>query len=127
MLGLWIVATVLHRESWSTRLLEWSPLRYIGRLSYSIYLWHLLFLCTGEPDTHVTWAPLVFLGQRPLRYFAIFGLAMMSYYFIEKPCIRLGHPSRAACDSRACRPGCLFGCSNRVNGLIAADSELARR
>ena len=89
--GFLLIATMLHGRSWSTRVLEWAPLRFIGRLSYSIYLWHLLFYCTGEPDTHITWAPLVILGERPWRYIATFGLAALSYFLVEKPMIRLGH------------------------------------
>ena len=90
-LGFVVIATMLHPESWSTRLLEWKPLRFLGRLSYSIYVWHLLFLCTGEPDTHITWPPLVVLGHRPTRYVGILALSLLSYYYIEKPLIRFGH------------------------------------
>ena len=90
-LGFPVIATMLHPESWTTKMLEWKPLRFVGRLSYSIYVWHLLFLCTGFPDTHVTWAPLVFLGHRPARYIAILATSCLSYYVIEKPLIRFGH------------------------------------
>jgi len=91
LLGLWVIATMLHPQSWTTRLLEWKPLRFIGRLSYSIYVWHLLFFCTGEPETHITWTPMVFLGHRPQRYLATFVVAMLSYFLIEKRFIRYGH------------------------------------
>ncbi len=90
-MGLVVIATMLHPGSWSTRILELAPIRFLGRLSYSIYLWHLLFVCTGEPETHMTWTPLVILGQRPVRYLSILAVATLSYYLIEKPLIRLGH------------------------------------
>ena len=90
-LGLPLIATMLHPESWTTKALEWKPVRLAGRLSYSIYVWHLLFFCTAYKDTHVTWAPLVFLGKRPTCYVAILATAALSYYLIEKPLIRYGH------------------------------------
>ena len=89
--SLWVIATMLHRHSWSTRLLELPPMRFAGRLSYSIYLWHVLFFLSANPVSHVSWPPLVFLAQRPWRYIASLACAMASYYLIEKPLIRVGH------------------------------------
>jgi peptidoglycan/LPS O-acetylase OafA/YrhL len=91
MPGLWVVATMLHPLSWTTRLLEWSPLRYIGRLSYSIYLWHVLFFGASDPGTHVTWPPLVFLSHRPWKYAATLLVAALSYHLVEKRFIRIGY------------------------------------
>jgi peptidoglycan/LPS O-acetylase OafA/YrhL len=91
MPGLWVVATMHHPLSWTTRLLEWAPLRYIGRLSYSIYLWHVLFFGASEPATRVTWPPLVFLSHRPLKYAATLLVASLSYHLVEKRFIRLGY------------------------------------
>jgi peptidoglycan/LPS O-acetylase OafA/YrhL len=87
----WVIATMLHPRSWTTRLLELAPLRYAGRLSYSIYVWHLLFLGTIWPENHITWAPMVWVGARPWRYVGIVATAMLSYHLIEKPLIRAGH------------------------------------
>lgn len=87
----WVIATTLHPRSWSTRFLEWAPLRYVGRLSYSLYLWHVLFFIPVAPETGVTWPPLLFVAQRPFRYLLAFAAAALSYYLVEKPMIRLGH------------------------------------
>lgn len=86
----WIVATMLHPASWTTRFLELAPLRFIGRLSYSLYLWHLLFFGGGAPS-RCTWSLLTALNTPPFHYVCSFLLALASYYFVEKPMIRLGH------------------------------------
>lgn len=88
--GGWIVATMLHPESWTTRFLELRWMRFIGRISYSLYLWHLLFFGGGAPE-RCTWRPLTFLNRPPLHYICAFTVAVASYYLVEKPMIRLGH------------------------------------
>jgi len=87
----WVVATMLHAKSWTTRLLELAPLRFIGRLSYSLYLWHVLFFSAFEPSTNITNPVLLALSGRPAKYIAAFGVSLLSYYLIEKPMMRLGH------------------------------------
>jgi peptidoglycan/LPS O-acetylase OafA/YrhL len=89
--ALWVIATALHPHSWSTRLLEWPVLKFFGRLSYSIYLWHVLFFVLAYDPSGVTWHPILFLTERPWKYIASLAAALISYYFIEKPMIRLGH------------------------------------
>lgn len=89
--SLWIIATVTHPESWSTRLLETAPLRFIGRLSYSIYLWHALFFVSVHAEVGVTSPVLLWLSQRPHKYIATAIVAIASYYLVEKPLIRYGH------------------------------------
>jgi peptidoglycan/LPS O-acetylase OafA/YrhL len=85
-----VVATMLHPESWSTRGLEWRPLRFIGRISYSIYLWHVLFYSAKDAvpvSSHV----LLVLSERPWKYVCTLIVAVASYYLIEKPLVRMGH------------------------------------
>jgi peptidoglycan/LPS O-acetylase OafA/YrhL len=86
-----VVATMLHKKSWTTRTLELAPLRFIGRISYSIYLWHLLFFSRLYPPTNVTNPVLQALSGRPMKYIAALSVAVASYYLIEKPMMRLGH------------------------------------
>jgi peptidoglycan/LPS O-acetylase OafA/YrhL len=87
----WVVATMLHPRSLTTRLLEWEPLRFIGRLSYSIYLWHALFIVGRLPQVALNAHGLLFLTGRPWRYLATAACALASYYWVERPMIRLGH------------------------------------
>ena len=89
--SLWVIATMLHPKSLSTRFLELPPVRFVGRLSYSLYLWHVLFFVPVFANVRITSAPLLFLSERPWKYLASFAAATLSYYFIEKPFIRLGH------------------------------------
>lgn len=86
----WVIATMLHPRSLVTRLLEIAPLRFLGRISYSVYLWHVLFYSRidGIPlGLHV----LDVLSGRPWKYLATLATAVASYYWIEKPLIRIGH------------------------------------
>jgi peptidoglycan/LPS O-acetylase OafA/YrhL len=61
------------------RFLEWAPVRFVGRLSYSLYIWQQLFL---RP-----------FGQRlpiPVALMVIPVCAFLSYKLIEQPMIRFG-------------------------------------
>lgn len=87
---LWVAATMLHGRSWSTRALEWAPLRFIGRISYSLYLWHPLFY-SAIAHPPVSSRLLIYLSNRPVKYLCTFAVAVASYYLLEKPLIRLGH------------------------------------
>jgi peptidoglycan/LPS O-acetylase OafA/YrhL len=77
-----IGCTVTDPGSVIGRLLELAPLRFIGRLSYSLYLWQQLFF-RGDR------APLAF-QHFPLNVALIFACACFSYYLVERPMIRLG-------------------------------------
>ena len=86
----WVIATMLHPRSLVTRLLETAPLRFLGRISYSLYLWHVLFYSRidGIP---LRLHELDVLSGRPWKYVATLAVAIASYFCIEKPLIRLGH------------------------------------
>ncbi|MGO4270501.1 acyltransferase family protein [Paenibacillus sp. TAF58] len=69
------------------RLLLFKPIHFIGKTSYSLYLFHMPALLTLIN---------VFYGKMPvwliliISFFASFVLAGIMYYFIEKPSILLG-------------------------------------
>jgi peptidoglycan/LPS O-acetylase OafA/YrhL len=67
--------------------LEVKPLRWMGRLSYSLYLWHMPFVWIAQKMTGVD----LFAGERlslPMIGIVIlfsFGFAIASYYGVERP------------------------------------------
>jgi peptidoglycan/LPS O-acetylase OafA/YrhL len=81
-----VVSTVLHPEGWLGQLLESLPFVFVGRLSYSLYLWQQLFF-THEEGHSV----LRSLQSYPLNVIAVLACAIASYYLVEKPLMRLGH------------------------------------
>lgn len=62
------------------RALESAPLNAIGLCSYSLYLWQQLFL---------TWTDMY--TPRPPSVLLLPVIVAASYFFIEKPCARVGH------------------------------------
>lgn len=75
---------ISHPDGWIGRLLNLTVVRYIGVLSYSMYLWHWVFLNAPFPSSPLVWLPLVF------------GSAMASYHGIERPFLRIrAHVARA--------------------------------
>ena len=65
------------------RLLESAPLRWVGRLSYSLYLWQQLFFITRSREP----GP---LQHFPLNVLAVFACAALSHYLVEKPLMTWG-------------------------------------
>jgi peptidoglycan/LPS O-acetylase OafA/YrhL len=84
---LMLLATVVHQQGTTSKILESTPLRYLGKLSYSIYLWQQLFLC---PDRWRS-AELGSLQTFPLNLLFAFTLAALSYYIVERPFRTFGH------------------------------------
>ncbi len=59
-------------------LLSWPPLVWLGKLSYSIYLWQQMFV-VRTPGISQTPLPM------PFNLLAVFAAATLSYYFFETP------------------------------------------
>lgn len=74
--------TIAAPASWiNTRLLSFSPLVYIGRISYSWYLWHWPVLGLLRIIMQEELRPVHIVGAVVFS----FGLASASYFFIEQP------------------------------------------
>lgn len=85
-----VISTMLHPKIYLSRLLEIAPLRFLGRISYSIYLWQQMFFIGDHFSFRAAW-PLSILQAWPWNVVAVILLATTSFYLVEKPFIRLGH------------------------------------
>jgi peptidoglycan/LPS O-acetylase OafA/YrhL len=76
LMHLSIAGLLLHVVQHPYRILNVQPVMWLGRISYSLYLWQQLFLYGTRP--------------RPW-YFVVFALALASasYYLVEQPMLRL--------------------------------------
>lgn len=88
---------------WFSRVMAFRPLAFLGRLSYSIYLWNIIFL----------WAFVDLVGLRPasshwgvLWVVIVVGVAWLSYRFVETPLRRRWAPPRshAVVEQRETQP-----------------------
>jgi peptidoglycan/LPS O-acetylase OafA/YrhL len=73
-----------------SRILSTAPLVYIGDISYSLYLWHYLWLKLPEALT----PPLTGFGWRLLELAGTFATAVVSYHLIENPIRRSSRLAR---------------------------------
>jgi peptidoglycan/LPS O-acetylase OafA/YrhL len=88
--ALLVVSTVFRPLALSSRLLDWEPLRWIGKLSYSLYVWHMLFLQV----------PAISFSRRANGPSQLWGYALdlsltllcsvATHYAVELPLQRLG-------------------------------------
>jgi peptidoglycan/LPS O-acetylase OafA/YrhL len=95
LIPLLVAGTVLRPERAAARVLESAPARWVGRMSYSLYLWQQLFL-VGERAALVP--PMSWAQALPLNLAMTVVVAAASYYLIEKPAIRVGHRLAARWD-----------------------------
>ena len=89
LLPVLVVSTVIQPHSVLGRVLEWRPLRWIGTISFSLYLWQELFL--PGPTAELARGGFRYLQQPPWNLLAILVCACLSRYLIEIPMTRLGH------------------------------------
>lgn len=93
-----LAGTMLHPEWLASRILETPLLAWIGRISFSLYLWQQIFLAAAwEPSL-----PFGILQQWPVNLAATVVFAVTTYYVIERPLIRIGH--ELADRTRQARP-----------------------
>lgn len=78
-----LAATVSARYGLVRRMLNSPPMVHIGKLSYSLYLWHLAGLALGE--ALLPGSGPIFLAAMALGWGATYLFAACSYRFVEMP------------------------------------------
>ena len=74
-----------------TRALSWRPLRYLGRISYGLYLWHWpVFVIVSEPRSGLVGFPLL-----AVQVLSSMALAVLSHHAVEQPLRRRASPGRS--------------------------------
>jgi peptidoglycan/LPS O-acetylase OafA/YrhL len=94
-------------STWVGSLLSWRPIRFIGQISYSLYLWHWPLWVFYRLD-HVpnNWSKLGLMGACSL-------MAFLSWRFIERP-------FRTQGDYRTARQTVKIACSVMITGITVA-------
>jgi peptidoglycan/LPS O-acetylase OafA/YrhL len=77
LLNLSIAGLVLHVIQVPYRALNWAPVAWLGKISYSLYLWQELF-CSNAA-----------LHQGYVLVLPALACACLSYYLVEQPMLRL--------------------------------------
>jgi peptidoglycan/LPS O-acetylase OafA/YrhL len=99
-----VVSTTLNPSNWLGHFLELAPMRTIGRLSYSIYLWQQLVLCC-RVNASASLGTFYGLHRWDVIATGLLALALLcwfSYKWIEVPLIRVGR--RLATGHRLATP-----------------------
>jgi peptidoglycan/LPS O-acetylase OafA/YrhL/lysophospholipase L1-like esterase len=77
-----LVAASVHPETRLHAILGWKPLRWIGRRSYGIYLWHWPVYVVTRPGIDIGWSSGPVLA---LRLGLTLLLAELSFRYVEEP------------------------------------------
>ncbi len=84
-----MILAILEPRGGLYRALSWQPMRFLGHISYSLYLWHIPVIEVMGDYKSVTGGVL----QRSLMALALtVALSLASYYFIEQPFLRMSGP-----------------------------------
>jgi len=87
ILGLIVIISSGKQHTLMSRLLSFKPVVFIGKISYSLYLWHFPVLVLTTPVSEIGNPNIIFVI---LRVILTFVLATASYLFVETPIRKLG-------------------------------------
>lgn len=86
LIALLVIGTVVIPARRLAAMLELPVLRWLGRISYSLYLWQQLFLVwDGFEVDELAW-----VQWFPMNVAAAILMAVLSYRFVERPTIAIG-------------------------------------
>jgi peptidoglycan/LPS O-acetylase OafA/YrhL len=88
-----IILAGRHRVPVVSRVLALRPLVFLGWISYSLYLWHWPVIVLGQ--YYLVRA--FHLGEATLAVLLMLGLAVASWYFVERPFRDRGMPVSRVC------------------------------
>lgn len=72
-----------NQQTTAVRFLEWQPIKFIGKISYGIYVYQGIFLGTGPRGKHL------WIQHFPQNIIFVILLAILSYYLVERPILKL--------------------------------------
>ena len=87
ILGLIVIISSGKQHTLMSKLLSFKPIVFIGKISYSLYLWHFPILVLTTPVSEIGNPNIFFVI---LRIVLTFAIAIVSYVFVETPIRKLG-------------------------------------
>ena len=87
ILGLIVIISSGKQHTLMSKLLSFKPIVFIGKISYSLYLWHFPVLVLTTPVSEIGNPNIFFVI---LRIVLTFAVAIVSYVFVETPIRKLG-------------------------------------
>lgn len=97
LIVLLVISTVVIPQRRVSAVLEVPALRWLGRISYSLYLWQQLFLVwDGFEVDGLAW-----VQWFPANVVAAVGIAVLSHRFVERPTIAIGRRLSARARQRS--------------------------
>lgn len=87
LLPVMLLGTVTNPDWIIAKFLETGVIKWIGRLSYSLYLWQQLFFVPNE----FIISDISYLQVWPINLIALLLCASASYYLVERYFIKMGH------------------------------------
>ncbi|HET8843544.1 MAG TPA: acyltransferase family protein, partial [Ktedonobacteraceae bacterium] len=93
-----LMAAVLFSGGWLAHLFSWTPLRWLGLISYSLYLWHRpiiqILAANLGPDLQLLHPALMVIGFWVIGLTVCVGFCFVLFVLVEKPGMRLGERLR---------------------------------
>lgn len=112
-----LLPLLLLRETWLSRILGSKPCKWVGKRTYSMYLFHAFCLTIVEERVIHPTTDLRYLAVVLVAYALSLGVASVVYVVLEKPAVSWGRAlaKRYAGDNRleTTRKGAETSCANR--------------